>query len=151
MKYLLDSDAVSILYDDTRKAHHEAIHRKIAQLGDEDILNTSVLVLYELEYSFFNAPPDKRIRIRNTIDSLVRDFDAVLPVEQIVAPVFGDLKALLRKEKNLSRKQMRKHNIDLMLASTAIKDSSVLVGADGIYSDIESLNPMFRFENWFGQ
>jgi len=71
MKYLLDSDAVSILYDDTRKAHHKAIHGKIGHLGDEDILQTSVLVLCELEYSFFNAPPDKRIRIRNTIDSLI--------------------------------------------------------------------------------
>ncbi|QTA92992.1 type II toxin-antitoxin system VapC family toxin [Desulfonema magnum] len=149
MKYLLDSDAVNVLYDDGRKKHHKAIHRKISLLRDEDMLQISVLVLYELEYSFFNAPADKKICIRNTIDSLLRDFDAVLPVEQVAAPVFGELKALLRKKKNLSRKEMRKHNIDIMLASTAIINSSVLVGADSIYGDIENLNPMFRSEDWF--
>jgi len=107
MKYLLDSDATNILYDDQRGKHHEAIHRKVSQLGDEDELQTSVLVLFELEYSFFNAPHNKKERIRNTISSVFYDFDAVLPLEQTVAPIFGELKAILRKEKNLSRKEMR--------------------------------------------
>jgi len=47
------------LYDDKRKGH-EIIHRKISDFGDEDGLFTSVLILYELEYSFFNAPDDKK-------------------------------------------------------------------------------------------
>ncbi len=63
MKYLLDSDMVNILYDDTRKAHHDALHRRISKLTNEDVLHSSVLVLCELEYSFYNAP-DKLSRTK---------------------------------------------------------------------------------------
>jgi predicted nucleic acid-binding protein len=136
MKYLLDSDVVNILYDDSRKEHHEALHRKISQLVDEDELQTSVLVVCELEYSFFNAPDDKKGCIRETINSVLSDFDAILPLELEIAPIFGELKALLRKVKNLNRKEMRKHNVDIILASTAIQTSSVLIGMDSIYQYI---------------
>ncbi|RLC05639.1 MAG: hypothetical protein DRI57_27400 [Deltaproteobacteria bacterium] len=77
MKYLPDSDVVNILCDNQRTAHHEAVHEKISLLADEDSLQTSVLVLYELEYSFYNAPDDKKLPIRNTIHSILRDFDAI--------------------------------------------------------------------------
>ncbi|MDM8525058.1 PIN domain-containing protein [Desulfococcaceae bacterium HSG8] len=148
MRYLLDSDAINILYDDQRGKHHEIIHRRISQLRDEDELQTSVLVLFELEYSFFNAPDNKKGRIRNTISSVLYDFDAILSLDRAIAPVFGKLKAILKKEKNLTRKEMRKHNIDIMLASSAISASSVLIGTDSIYMDISKLNSAFRFENW---
>jgi len=35
MKYLLDSDAVSILYDDKRESY-DIIHSKISKLRDKD-------------------------------------------------------------------------------------------------------------------
>jgi len=148
MKFLFDSDMVNILYDDQRKTHHESLHRKMAQLGEEDSVLISVLVLYELEYSFFNAPADKKEPIRNTICSALNDFDAVLPLEADTAPIFGEIKASLKRMKGLSRKEMRKHNIDIMLAGTAVCTSSVLIGSDSIYADIAECYPIFRFESW---
>jgi len=147
MKYLLDSDAVSILYDDKRESY-DIIHSKISKLRDKDGLFTSMLILYELEYSFFNASDDKKISIRNTINSVLNDFDGILSLEEKGAAVFGELKMLFKKRKNFSRKEMRKHNIDIMLASTAISLSCILIGADKIYQDIAELNPMFFFDNW---
>ncbi len=147
MNYILDSDVVNIIYDDQRNGH-EHIHRKTSALRDEDRLFISVLILYELEYSFFNAPDDKKDYIRNTINCVTNEFDGVLPLEQKSAGIFGELKTLLRKRKNLTRKEMRKHNIDIMLAGTAISNSCVMVGTDSIYEDIAELNPMFCFENW---
>lgn len=38
MKYLLDSDIINILYDDSRKGLHEKIHEKISRFSDEDEL-----------------------------------------------------------------------------------------------------------------
>ena len=96
MKYLLDSDVVNILCDDQRTAHHGAVHEKISLLADEDSLQTSVLVLYELEYSFYNAPDDKKLPIRNTIHSILRDFDAIrgtpsaVPLQNIPPVIFPD-------------------------------------------------------------
>lgn len=44
-----------------------------------------------------------------------------------MAPTYGELKALFKNAKNLDRKEMRKHNIDIILASTAIQTNSVLI------------------------
>lgn len=106
--------------------------------------------LYCLSWNtvFFNAPDVKKGFIRRTINSALNDFDAVLPLNTGSAPIFGEIKALLKQEKGLSRKQMRKHNIDIMLASTSISTSSVLIGSDGIYSNISELYPIFHYEKW---
>lgn len=148
MKYLFDSDAVTILYDDSRKTHHDALHHHVRQLKDDDCLHTSVIVVYELEYSFANAPDDKKVPIRDTIDSVLNDFDAILPVKLEAAALYGELKTLLKHARHLDRKAMRRHNIDIILASTAVETQSVLIGMDKIYQDIERLHKNFRFENW---
>jgi len=148
MKFLFDSDMVNIMYDDQRKMHHDALHRKISELRNKDSLQISILVLYELEYSFFNAPNYKKQFIRNTIISALNDFDAIISLDAETAPIFGEMKAMLKQKKRLTRKQMRKHNIDIMLASTAICTSSVLISSDSIYSDISELYPLLRFEKW---
>lgn len=148
MKYLLDTDVVSLLYDDQRKAHYETLHRKLSQLNNEDELHTSALVIFELEYSFFNAPDEKKAGIRNTINSVLSEFNAILPVTTALAPIFGELKAQLKHAKNLNRKDLPQYNIDLILASTAIHTSAVLVGNDHIYRELLALNERFAFENW---
>ena len=76
------------------------------------------------------------------------DFDAILPVELETASIYGELKAVIKSTKNLDRKEMRKHNIDIILASAAIQADSILIGMDTIYQDIAKLHPDFHFENW---
>ncbi len=148
MDYLFDSDAVSVLYDGHRKACHETIHQKVTRLTDEDRLQVSILLIYELEYSFCNAPSEKRVLIRNTIHAVKKDFDAILPLSSDAASFFGEMKARLKIDRNLSRKEMIKHNIDIMIASTAICSASVLISADRIYEDLAVLFPGLRVENW---
>lgn len=146
-KYVLDSDMIWILYDDTRKDLYRALHAHLARLQDNDILQTSVLVLYELQYSLFNAPEEKKIQIKTAIENITNDF-VIVPVDLLAAPLFGEIKARLKQEKRLDRKEMRKHNIDIVLASTAISTSSILVSADSIYDDIRRFYPIFRYTNW---
>jgi len=146
-KYVLDSDMIWILYDDTRKEFYRMLHAHLATLHDDDILQTSVLVLYELQYSLFNAPEDKKTQIKAAIEHITRDF-VIVPVDLLAAPLFGEIKAHLKREKNLNRKEMRKHNIDIVLASTAISTSSILISADSIYDDIQRFYSTFRRINW---
>ena len=120
MRYLLDSDAVTFFYDDRRQPQHKALHDRIASLEDTDVLETSALVLCEFEYSYWNAPKEKRDSIRRTISSLEEDFETIRPVDRQVASVFGELKARLGRERNVGRKEMRRHNVDLLLASSAV-------------------------------
>ena len=72
----------------------------------------------------------------------------IIPVDPIAAPIFGPIKAQLKQAKHLTRKEIRKHNIDIILASTAISTSSILIGADSIYQDIQQFRPDFTYENW---
>jgi len=113
------------------------------------ISRCSALVLCELEYSYYNAPDEKQGPIRRTIDAIAHDFDAVLPIDEKLAPVFGELKAQLGRDKRLNRTEMRRHNIDILLASSAIVTSSVLVGMDRMYREIAGFHDQFQHENWF--
>ncbi len=71
-----------------------------------------------------------------------------MPVDVKLAPVFGELKARLANDKNASRKAMRRHNIDILLASSAIVCEAILIGMDQIYAEIAQLDSNFRCENW---
>ena len=148
MRYLLDSDAVTVFYDDQREPYHGILHQRVAALDDDDALQSSALVLCELEYSYFNAPSDKREPIRRTIDSIKQDFAAILPIGWEIASIYGELKARLGRERSLGRKDMRKHNIDLLLASSAITTGSVLIGMDQMYVEIARFHDGFRHANW---
>lgn len=149
MRYLFDNDSISILYDVDRGIAHTSITERISQLADTDQLQTSVLILYELEFSYHNAPAEKKTGIRKTIDSLQEDFE-ILPVSVSVAFIFGELKAFLKNDKNLSRKEMRKHNIDIALATTAIQEGSVIISSDDIYAQLARCKENLIFENWIG-
>jgi hypothetical protein len=56
MDYLLDSEIINIMYDDLREPDHQKVHLKLSKLANEDRVLTFVLVIYEMEFSFFNAP-----------------------------------------------------------------------------------------------
>jgi predicted nucleic acid-binding protein len=148
MKYLLDNDSISFLFDDQRGIPHQRIHKKIASLKDEDQLQTSVLILYELEYSFYNASKEKREPIRKTIISVLENFDKIIPVTEQSASIFGELKAFLKRHKNLDRKEIKKHNIDIALASAALIENAVIISSDNIYKELALLKVELKSENW---
>lgn len=64
------------------------------------------------------------------------------------AAVFGTLKEMLKHARNLSQEGVKKHNIDLMLASTALTEQCTLVSADSIYREIQKLHRGLMLENW---
>ena len=64
------------------------------------------------------------------------------------ARVFGSLKAQLRTARQLSQEKIKAHNIDLMLAATAIAEDCTLVSGDGLYPDLRGLDPALQIENW---
>lgn len=147
MKYLFDTDAVSFFYDATRIPGHLHLKNRVSNLQDEDVLQISVLPLYEFEYSFSNAHPEQQKHIRNTIRKIEQTFE-IIPLKRTFAPIYGDMKSRLKRSKGRKSQEMKKYNIDLMIASTAIEESSVVVGSDRIYEEISELSPRFRFQNW---
>ncbi len=62
--------------------------------------------------------------------------------------MFGKIKKSIKDLKGLNKENLKKHNIDLMLAASAISESCILVSADKIYQDIQQIYPNLQLENW---
>lgn len=146
MRYLLDTDSLTDFYEPTSSGYL-SITDRVASLPNQDLVFASILSLYELEYGYANATADLKPVIRERISTAQIDF-AFLSLLPEAARVFGILKARLRIRRQLSKKASKSHNMDLMLAATAIIEGCTLVSADGIYSDLQQLDPTLRVENW---
>ena len=146
MKYLLDSNTVSDIYNSSSDNHNRFI-RKILALKENDDVFISILTLYEFEYAFSNSPIQKKNEIRATIWQMQQDF-IVLPLSTTAAEVFGDLKKSLKELRNIKPENLKKHTIDLMIAADALNHHAILVSADKIYSDIQIIKPELKMENW---
>ena len=146
MRYLLDSDALSDLYDPEAPGHGSMTQR-LASLESSDQVFISILALYEHEYGFSNAPDEKKPLIRKRISDAQRDFP-ILPLTSEAAELFGSLKASLRRLRQLSDKKIKIHNIDLMFAASALSEKCVLVSLDSLYPDLQKLHSGLKLESW---
>jgi predicted nucleic acid-binding protein len=146
MRYLLDSDTLSDLYEPASPGH-TGVARRLAQLSDADKVFISILALYEVEYGYANAPEGKKALIRQRIADMRGDFE-ILPLTPEAARLFGSLKAALSQFRGLSNEKSKIHNIDVMLAATAVTESCTLISADSIYGDLQKADPMLQIENW---
>lgn len=146
MRFLLDSNTLSDLYEPSSPGG-ENVLRRMANLRDSDNVVLSVLVFYEMEYGYANAPEDRKRVIRKKISDAQSEF-SVLPLTPEGARLFGSLKANIRRVRGLSDRGSKVHNIDLMLAATAITEGCTLVSADSIYTDLRELDPQLKIENW---
>jgi predicted nucleic acid-binding protein len=145
-KYLLDSNTISDLYDKFSDDHIKIID-KLSALKEMDKVYISILSIYEFEYGYANAPTEKKSIVQKKIEEAQQDFE-VLPLSKEGAQLFGILKKKIKDLKNLNKEAIKKHNIDIMLAATAIVEDCILVSADSIYLDIQQFESKLILENW---
>jgi predicted nucleic acid-binding protein len=146
MKYLFDTNIISDLYDTSTKQHLTIIER-LNTLSDLDSLAISIVTLYELEYACANAPDDKKVIIRNDINHLKANFE-VAPLSIVSAEMFGVLKKQFKDSRMISKENIKKHNIDIMLASCAICDNYTMVSADKIFPVLKQFYNGLYIEDW---
>jgi predicted nucleic acid-binding protein len=146
MRYLLDSDSLSDLYEPESPGYRNIARRAVA-LPETDVIVISILSLYETEYGYANAPDSLKPVLRERISAIQAE-SPILPLTLEAARVFGSLKVRLRSLRQLSPKAIKFHSIDIMLAATAIVEGCTLISADGIYGDLQRLDPTLRVENW---
>lgn len=146
MKYLLDSNVVSDLYDQESSVS-SAILTKLSNLEDADNVFISVLGIYEFEYRYANAPNDMKPIIRRQIYRMREDFQ-VLPLYEDAAVIFGEIKKSLRTSWSIKSENMKKHNIDLMLAATAIVADATIISADKVFFELSRFHNGLHVEDW---
>ena len=146
MNYLFDTNIISDLYD-TGSKQHPAIIERLNALSDSDSLAVSIVTLYELEYAYANAPDDKKVIIRNDINHLKANFE-VAPLSIASAEIFGVLKKQFKDSRMISKENIKKHTIDIMLASCAICDNYIMVSADKIFPALKQIYNGLYIEDW---
>ena len=146
MNYLFDTNIISDLYD-TGSKQHPAIIERLNALSDSDSLAVSIVTLYELEYAYANAPDDKKVIIRNDINHLKANFE-VAPLSIASAEMFGVLKKQFKDSRMISKENIKKHTIDIMLDSCSICDNYIMVSADKIFPALKQLYNGLYIEDW---
>ena len=146
MKYLLDTNTASDLFNTDSVSFFKLQHH-LSSVSEQDTICVSILTLYELEYGFSNAPESLKPQLQAKIRIIQSAFSILLLLETGTR-IFGDLKTFLRSQKNLSKERANEHNIDLMIASTAIAENCTLISADSVFSILASFNDNLCIEDW---
>lgn len=145
MRYLLDTNIISDFYDDESK-NQVIIANKLKELQGS-VICVSLLSLFELEYGFANSPTQEKERVRKVIFEVETNYHT-FPITKNLAKLFGEIKKEIKDFRNISKKNIRRHNIDIILASTAIEEKCTLISGDEIFEDIAQIRSDFQFVNW---
>ena len=140
--YLLDTNIVSYLADPS-SPFHERVAQAIRSLPDESQLAVSLLTLYELAYGYARDPGHSRLL------AILREAGVgVLAPSEPGAAIFAQLKNAYRLRFGARERELVRHNVDLILASTAISEGAVLVSNDAIFNTLAEIDPRLVVENW---
>lgn len=146
-KYLLDTNIVTYLYQKSYPMH-AVVKEHLLNLPHEHEVYVSVLSIYELEYG---ASVTENNRIKDMFNSMkdsVRQKFKMLPLPADGSAIFGFLKARYAKHTGIAKGAAKRHDIDFMLAASAITEGAVMVSNDRIFEQIKNIYPEFLYENW---
>lgn len=146
MKYLLDSNTVSDLYNKESTSHHKIIG-KLGQLENQDEVFISILTLYEFEYALANTPAIDKDAVQRVVTEIKQDF-IILPLSNEGAGIFGGIKKSFKELNSLNKNAIKKHTIDIILAATAVEYGTIVVSADNIFNAIATFRTDLRIEDW---
>ena len=140
--YLLDTNIISYLADPA-SAFHQQVADAVRSLPDESLLTISLLTLYELSYGYVRDPGHSRLL------AIIREEGiGVLAPSEPGAEVFARLKNAYRLRTGVRERELVRHNVDFILASTAITEGAALVSNDTIFRTLSELEPRLEVENW---
>jgi predicted nucleic acid-binding protein len=71
-----------------------------------------------------------------------------LPATKTETQTFGILKSTYQKATGINQKILARHNVDFIIASTAIENNAVLVSNDHIFFDLKKCYTSLELENW---
>ena len=155
MKFLLDTNAI-IHLSKINAEHHEKIKTKMLEKAFQVVdikFGISIVSLYELEYGVAHTNNEKIIfESKRIIKSIKEDKEiTIFSLTEVGAEIFGEIKEQYRKKKGIGKKALKKHNVDLMIAATAIEAGATLVSQDNkdkIFEILKSVRDDFEWEDW---
>jgi predicted nucleic acid-binding protein len=162
-KFLFDTNSLSSLLK-KHDEHHKIFTSRIKNFDslDESVkIYASILSIFEMEYGAAHATTPELVKeARTALEFLKTQRDAkkvmieILPLTIEQAEIFGEIKEQFQKKKTemgekMGKRSLPKHNIDLMIAATAIEFGATLVSHDKkMFELIQNICSDFRWEDW---
>jgi len=143
--YILDTNIISELGSEKEGG---TISNKLSALRDSDNVSVSILTLYEENYGLKNTSDSaRRARFQKNLD-FVQEFFYIIPLDRKEMEIYADLKIAYKHHTGISKKDAKKHDMDLLIASTAIALDATLVSNDRIFETLSVIDSRLKYENW---
>ena len=149
MRILIDSDVISAISSPER-AEFKIIRRFLDGLPEVPQIHLSMLTILEVEFNIASFKNDKNRAIQRSNLEVFKDHFEIVQITFKTAETYGKLKQAFKEKTGISKVPLKKHNIDIALASTAIAYDFILVGQDRIYSEhLKTLDARLKHMSWF--
>jgi len=145
-RYILDTNIVSDLQTDTEVG--SKILEKLKNLDADDEVLVSIIVLYELVYGLNNISDEKQKEAVEQGISFIKKYLSIIPLDMKEIDIFANLKTKYKKATGINKNAIKRHNLDLLIASTAIAMDAIIVSDDGIFEKLMEIEPLLKYENW---
>ena len=145
-RYILDTNIISNLQTNTKNGLK--VFGKLKQLKSDDEVYVSVVVLYELVYGLSNITDiDEKTAVEKGI-GFIKEYLSIVPLDMKEVDVFAKLKTKYKESTGIHKNAIKRHNLDLLIASTAIALDAVIVSNDKIFEKLAAIEPALKYENW---
>ena len=145
-RYILDTNIVSQLQQ--RNTTSLKIVEKLQNLDMEDEVSVSVIVLYELVYGLENISDSEQKESVEEGITFIKEYLSVIPLDLKEVEIFAKLKRAYRLSTGIHKNAIKRHNLDFLIASTAIAIDAILVSSDAIFQTLSEIEPQLKYENW---
>ena len=145
-RYILDTNIVSNLQQDNENGLK--VLEKLKSLNAEDEVSVSIIVLYELVYGLNNiSDEEQKEAVEQGID-FIKEYLSVISLDMKEVDIFAKLKVKYKKFTGINKNAIKRHNLDLLIASTAIAMDATIVSNDRIFEKLMEIEPKLKYENW---
>ncbi len=145
--FLLDTDIVSYGGDD-QSLYYTSIIQNLKKLSSTDKIYLSDLSVYEYKAGLYLLDDKERARILKGFNNIMRYIN-ILPLNPDKGgKIFGEIRSEYKKRTGINNKALKKHTVDMILASEAICNDMILVYNDKIHETIAAMRADFKIEKW---
>ena len=145
-RYILDTNIISNLQADT--VNGLKILGRLEKLSQDDEVCISIVVLYELVYGLNNITDmDEKAAVEKGI-GFIKEYLTIVPLDMKEVDIFANLKTKYKVSTGIHSNAIKRHNLDLLIASTAIAIGAVIVSQDKIFEKLSTIEPALKYENW---
>ena len=143
--YILDTNIISTLGAEDRDG---IISNRLFALSDIDNVSISIITIYEENYGLKNSNDKKQQeRFKKNLD-LIQQFFEIIPLDIKEMDIYASLKIAYKNHTGITKKDAKKNDLDLLIASTAIAIDATLIINDKIFKTLALLEPRLKYENW---